>query len=486
MKTLSDIGARARRFAADHCLDGLVVLAAVGVGLLAFWAVASSAPLDVGPARLDISVRPSMAARTVVHVPPFGTVSATTHKGPVELRVRIDEIDVEGTRALISDSSLPTSGVLSGRMPPQLPVRRLPQAIARILGGGLFAALAAAALVAFAARRSRLVVAVACGMTLLAIALPLSVAASTWDVTAFKEPTLRGGLSYAPGLVEIFSTRVANIEKLRGQAEKVARDLSSYYADERAIGAGGSMAGTYRVLHITDQHLDPVGAELAAELARSYGVSLVIDTGDISIFGAEIEGQAIESLVATSVPRVFVPGNHDSQVTVDVMRAIPGVTVVETGTVEVDGLRIFGVADPFSRGFGLEPEPTAIADATLVAFERFSAGLRSGEATPDIVAIHNPAMEKPFIGQVPLILSGHTHAARAYRSQGTLRLNSGTLGGMPYDPATSGRKVVPYGASVLYYTSAVPRRLLAVDEIAVFSDRSTTVRRTVFDDPVIP
>ena len=166
----------------------------------------------------------------------------------------------------------------------------------------------------------------------------------------------------------MFSTRLANIERLRDQAEKVARDLTSYYADERSLGSGGSMAGTYRVLHVTDQHLDPVGAELAAELVRSYRVSLVIDTGDMSVLGAEIEGRAIESLVDTAVPRVYVPGNHDSAVTMDALRAIPGVTVVETATVVVEGLRIFGVEDPFSRGFGLQPEPGAIEDATRLAY----------------------------------------------------------------------------------------------------------------------
>lgn len=486
MAPLSDISARVRGFFAAHWVDVCVATGAVLVGVVAFWAAASSAPLDVGPVRLDLSVRPSLEGGTVVHIPPFGAVSAATHAGPVELRVRVDEIDVEGTRALMSDSSLASAAVMSGRIPPQLPVRRLPEAIARILGGGLIAALLAAAVVALAARRSRLVVAISCLATLVAIALPLSVAAATWDAEAFKEPTLRGGLTYAPGLVDMFSTRLANIERLRDQAEKVARDLASYYADDRSLASGGSMAGTYRVLHVTDQHLDPVGAELAAELARSYEVSLVIDTGDMSVLGAEIEGRAIESLVDTSVPRVYVPGNHDSAATIDALRAIPGVTVVATDTVEIDGLRIFGVEDPFSRGFGLEPEPDAIEDATRAAYRRFSAAMRSGETTPDIVAIHNPAMEEPFIGRVPVILSGHTHAARLYRSQGTVRLNSGTLGGMPYDPEITGRRVVPYGASVLYYTATVPRRLLAVDELAVHSDRSTTVHRTVLDDPDLP
>jgi len=484
MKYFSDMIGWLKRFASAHGVDALVIALATVAGALAFWAVAH-APLDIGPVRLDVSIRPAMAPQTVVHIPPFGTVSAVTHTGPVEVRFRVDEIDVEGTRDFISrQSAVPTS--LTRSLASQLPVRRLPQAIARIVGGGLLAAVIACGLVASAARRSRRVVAIACGAVVIAIVVPLTVAAATWDAAGFREPTLHGGLSYAPTLVDVFSTRVANVERLRDQAEKVARDLASYYADDRSLSAGGSMSGTYRVLHVTDLHLDPVGAALSAEIADSYGVSLVIDTGDIPKSGASFEGRVIESLVDTSVPRVYVPGNHDSQATIETLRALPGVTVVGTATIEVDGLRIFGVPDPFSRGFGVEPEPRAIAQSAQSAFKRFSAALGSGETTPDVVAIHNPAMEEPFVGEVPLILSGHTHSARSSRSQGTFLLNSGTIGGMPYDPAKSGRRPVPYGASVLYYTSSLPRRLIAVDQLAVFSDRSTTVRREVLDEALAP
>jgi len=95
-------------------------------------------------------------------------------------------------------------------------------------------------------------------------------------------------------------------------------------------------------------------------------------------------------------------------------------------------------------------------------------------------------MEGPFLGKVPLILSGHTHAARFYVTRGTARLNSGTLGGMPYDPAATGRKAQPYSASVLYFTPDVPRRLIAIDRIAVHSTRSTTVSREVIDESLLP
>jgi len=37
--------------------------------------------------------------------------------------------------------------------------------------------------------------------------------------------------------------------------------------------------------------------------------------------------------------------------------------------------------------------------------------LLSKEESPDIFAVHNPLMAEPFRGELPLILSGHTHKA---------------------------------------------------------------------------
>ena len=67
-----------------------------------------------------------------------------------------------------------------------------------------------------------------------------------------------------------------------------------------------------------------------------------------------------------------------------------------------------------------------------------------------------------------------------------MRLNSGTLGGMPYDPVVTGRDRLPHGASILYYTSDLPRRLIAVDRISVGVDGTTTLDRTVIDATFCP
>jgi len=339
--------------------------------------------------------------------------------------------------------------------------------------------------VALAFRRGRGVVAVAVALCVLLPGAAMGLAALTWDISAFREPTLRGGLTYAPQLLNIFSIRVARVHRLRDEAADVARSLAAYYGDERSLAPAGDLPGTFRVLHVSDQHLDTVGAELARSIARSYETSLVIDTGDLPIFGFEVEADVFSSLVDTTVPRVYIPGNHDSPASIASLRRL-GITVLTSGTVEVNGLRVLGIPDPVSRGFGLEPDSQIIEVAARQAYAQYLASLRSGDATPDVVAVHNPLMETPFVGQVPLILAGHTHVARLLVSQGTVLLNSGTLGGMPFDPRVTGRRPVPYSASVLYFTAEKPRRLIAIDRIALYPTRSTTVSRDVIDESLLP
>lgn len=465
-------------------LDVISVVLAVIVGVLAFSAVARGG-LGVGPARLAVSIAPASRARTVVDLPPFGTVSAATHIGPVRFDVRVEEIDIADAVRLVEEGRIGVPQGAEVEAIDGLPVTGFSTLLWRIIGGGALAAALAGLLVALAFRRRRSVIAL---VVAVAVAVPggaVGIAAGTWDVTAFEEPTLRGNLIHAPQLVDIFSTRLARIERLRDEAAELVVNLAAYYADERSFVSGGALPGTYRVLHVTDQHLDMVGAELARSIARSYDTSLVIDTGDLPILGVEIEGGAFDSLIDTSARRLYVPGNHDSPSSLAALRRL-GVTVLASGTVEVDGLRVFGVPDPVSHGFGVEPDPESVSAAADGAFEQFEASLRSQEPTPDIVAVHNPLMELPFVGRVPLILSGHTHSARLYVTQGTVRLNSGTLGGMPYDPAKTRRRQLPYSASVLYFTATRPRRLIAIDRIAVFPQRSTTVTREVIDPSLLP
>jgi len=465
-------------------LDVLAIAVAVVLGAASFFVLARASVL-VGPAHLRVSANASLVPRTVVELPPFGRISARTHRGPTAIRIRLEEIDVPRTQRMIERGEISIPATLSAQTAADLPLSRFGAALWRGLLRGLLAAGAAGALVALAFRRRRAIVVAAVVLAMTIPGMAVGVAYATWDATAFREPTLEGGLTYAPRLIDMFSARVGSIERLQEQAVEVARDVAAYYADERSLASGGPLSGTYRVVHVTDLHLDPVGAVLASQVIRSYEASLVIDTGDLPILGSPIESNAFESLVDTSVRRIYIPGNHDSPISIAELRRI-GVTVLTTGTVDVDGLRILGVRDPISRGFGVEPDEAVILGAARTARAQLLESLRAGEPTPTIIAIHNPVMERAFIGLAPVLLSGHTHAARLYTSDGTARLNSGTLGGMPYDPAASGRRPRPYSASVLYFTRDEPRRLVAIDRIAVFPNNSTTVTRDVFDETLLP
>jgi predicted phosphodiesterase len=464
-----------------------VEVAAIAVALCAagiVFGLTARGTADVGPVSMVVRAQPAMRGVTVVEIPPFGEVRAPTHSAPLRLTARVERIDFVRARAFI-ETATPVSefddiALEGGRS------AGLAGALARAGAVGTVAGLLVMLLVLDAARRGwRTIMAGALALMVL-VGVSFGATAATWSTEAFREPVLTGGLTYLPGLADVFTYRVSRIERLRTQAAKVASNLAAYYADDRSLVSGGALPETYRVLHVTDLHLDAVGAELAARIARSYEASLVIDTGDAPILGVELETAVLASLLATDVPRIYIPGNHDSPATAKALSRVEGVTVLATGTIEVDGLRVHGVGDPISRTYGVEPDPTELEAVTASAVAALEEELRSGEATPDVIAIHNPAMEKPFIGLARVILSGHTHSARMYVSGDTVRLNSGTIGGMPYHPDRAKRTPLPHGASVLYYSKTLPRTLVAIDRIEVHADRTTTVTRRVFAEELLP
>jgi predicted phosphodiesterase len=475
----------------------VVVLLAVGTGLAAA-SFGVSRALDVGPLTLTSRMTFGWPGETVVRVPPFGQARAHTHAGPARLEITVEAVDLpEVEQYLLGRSSgVPRDAASIGAQATQAEAivsdvidEETHQAANEIAWLALAAAVVAAGsalLVTLAFRAGSASAVVACVLSAAIVIGSSAIGAATFDSAALMQPRLEGGLAYVPQLQAVFTTRLTRVEALRVQASEIAGKLAAYYADPRSITAGGGFEDAYRVLHVTDLHLDPVGAELARSLARSYDVSLVIDTGDIAISGLDHETVLLPSLVVTSTPVVYIPGNHDSPAVNAALDVLPNVTVASLGTLTVDGMTIFAVPDPIARSFGVEPEPSVVAEETARAVAELDGQLAAGLPRPDIIAIHNPAMEREFVGRAAAILSGHTHSMRLYREQGTARLNSGTLGGMPYDPEASGRDRLPHSASILYYTREVPRTLLAIDRISVGVDGTTTLDRTIIDESLLP
>jgi len=456
---------------------GVLAIAAV-VGLAAFGGFARHS-FPVGPARVSTSATPSLTPRTTVSVPPFGSISAGTHVTPLALRVSLDEIDIPQLETYAA-GGIPSPGALDAW------TDEVRIGFRTAIGKGLLAALLAGAFAGWSLKRGWRYVLASATVAMVAPALLVTISVSMLDLSAFQTPTYRGAVAYAPSLIELVQNRARTVESLRGQVGKLVGDLARYYRAPQSFASAGALEGTYRVLHVTDLHLDPVGLELAEELTREFDVSLVIDTGDINHYGSELEADVVASQIPTDTPRLFVPGNHDSPAVVAALEALDNVTVIDGDTVQIDGLAVLGVADPSSASADVEPETDALEQRANEVAAELADAMDSGELTPTIVALHNPVMADSFDELAPLILAGHTHTAELERRGEAWYLNSGTTGGIHFSTLRT-EPHIPHGASILYYSAKLPRRLVAIDQIEVFGlAGQSSVRRTVIDESLLP
>lgn len=436
---------------------------------VAAFAVAAHATFAVGPVRVSATITPGAGA-TSLGLPPFGSVEAATHLAPLRVELRLADASFTQLEAWVSDGLPDTAAIATLR-------KALYSGLARAFLTGLLAALLAAVLVLLAARVRTRTTAIVCAALTVTLVGCAGWAALGFDEGAFSQPTYNGVLAYAPGIVSTVQQRLTEVDDLSTRIAAVARDLSGYYAASQTLASGGTMPDTLRVLHISDTHLDPVGSELARQLATSFDVAFVIHTGDADLYGTSVEASAVVATLKMPRPLVYIPGNHDSPDVVAALRSMRGVTVLDDTATVVDGLRVYGVPDPMSRTSRIEPDKKRMAaDASRLAAS-LRAALASGEATPDIIALHEPAMQVPFARLAPIVLSGHTHVMRLRYRYDTWWLNAGTTGGVrfgdPKGPHTA------YTAAVLYYSADMPHRLLAIDRIAIDGvTRETSLQRT--------
>jgi predicted phosphodiesterase len=407
---------------------------------------------DLGPT--TVTARGGLGpGETTVIVPPLGTVEADTHSSPLALSMTVAEVNpAELTEAVQTETG---RRALADEVESGLRGTTARIAIQFLVGAVVVGTILAALL---PGRKWTFLLAGAGGGAVTVGAL-LALTAATFDVSAFEEPSFTGALQRAPEVIAAVDRRIEAFEELSSRYEQAATrlsDLLALVAEPVPVPDEGSVA----ILHVSDIHSNPIGVQIARQLAREFDVDAIVDTGDVTSFGASIEGRIAGLIEQIPVPYIFVPGNHDSIGNRAALSAADNVTMLTDDVVDVNGVEILGWADPT---FTASNETSTEEANEIRSAEADEVAERVRNHLPDVLAVHDVRLAEQAVGDVPLVLAGHTHEADLQIEEETTLMTVGSTG------ATGlGSFIIEadaeYEAEVLYFEDG---RAIAYDYITL-------------------
>lgn len=435
--------------------------------------VLARSTVPMGPFRVQL-VSTFGRGVTVIGLPPFGRLTADTHRAPIHFTATVREVDVPQLTTAVRNGDIDDLAQIVRRDA----LRQVFPFALRLLLAALLGALALA-LLAF--RTQWKPVAFAVLTAIVAVGGCETTAWATYRPAALLNPTFSGSLEIAPRLIGPARTAIDRIDEFRAELTRVLQGAARVYTSiqSSSFGEGDEI----KVLHISDIHLSPLGMEFAQEVAGAFDIDMVVDTGDITSFGTPIEQLILSDIASFGRPYLFVRGNHDSSALQEAVRRIPNAIVLDGQSQVVKGLSIYGRGDPVFTPNKL----TAVDDAKLAERIRADGPGILFDVThltrpPDIVAVHDDRMAEAVAGYTPLVISGHFHKPSARVVDGTLYLRVGSTGGAGANVFTQVGGV-PLSAEVLYFSRESPHTLVAYDLIEQSPESgSLTVRRHLIEE----
>lgn len=355
---------------------------------------------------------------TEISIPPLGSISAATHKTPVGIHITLESIDFDFLGRVIADVK-DQDQLLQLVRTQAAEVLRL--YIARLLVLAFTGGLAGGLLLGY--HRWDAYFRAGIGGLLVA-AMMLVMTYCTYRVDNFQSPKLNGVLEAAPWMVDMAEKAVAEIQELNDRLQIVAGNLSSMLERLEQMEPTGNIDGNVKILHVSDIHNHPAAFGLIKQIVDSQEINFVVDTGDLSDYGTILESLLTKELPKLSVPYVFIPGNHDSPTSLEALEKYENVVVLDEEVIEIDGVKIFGVADPASFGHHL-------ISASEEKYPNHTNYLKQLLSTlkVDIIAVHRPKLAHNLAGFAPIILHGHDHSSKVTTTKETVIIDAGTTGG---------------------------------------------------------
>lgn len=452
--------------------------AAGAVASLSALPLAGSAAYPLAAGEIRLQARPAWGGLTSISIPPLGSVEAITHSAPLRLTISPEAIDVPNFERLLEIR--PTTEQIVAGLRDERDRALLAFGVRMALVGGL------AGMIAFGLLRGKRAgdALLAAGTGILLPAALYAASLSQFDPNAFRNPTLTGALTRAPEIVGPVEELTQKFESFRQQLGAIGSTAFRIYRflEEQSIVPSDSI----RILHIGDIHLNPVGYDVAIQVARQFRVDAVVDTGDITAQGTEVEASFVDRIRDFRVPYIFVRGNHDSLATENAVRGEPNAIVLDMEETAIEGLVFFGAADPlFTPGRSEElsidrqnQEKRRFSHEIVKALDRMSVPIH-------LLLVHDPVMADEAAGQVPLVLAGHGHRWNSRERDGTLLLqvaSTGAAGIQSFSPDSN----EPIALQVLYFDRR-DLRLVAFDRIEIRGPRQEfLIRRTTLEDTEDP
>ena len=426
------------------------------VGALMLLNVAGSLSYRVGALQIEMRAKflAGLAGRTRLVLPPLGEVEAPTHGLPVLLQVTLESIDLN----LIRDMAFPTGSpeevvvhfvhLARGALGLFLLKACLLMALGGILGVWLVGERS----------RRRLVEGMAVGVV--CFLLLAGTVALSFNPAAFAHPEYTGVLEAAPWMVGLLQDSWQRVGELGDQLQVLASNLYSLYERVQELEPLGVAEPALKVLHVSDIHNNVAAFDFIQQVASSFAVDLIIDTGDLTDFGTPLEMGLVDRIEELQVPYLFVPGNHETPEVMKRLREGTNVVVLDGQQVEFNNLRVLGVAD----GGAFQSSPAAL---TLEEAEQM-AGMIDGlaaEMQPHILAVHNHRVAALLKEKVAVILYGHDHRLGVKSHEGTVLVGAGTTGAAGIR-SLQAKEPIPFSMALLYF-GGEELDLLAVDTIKV-------------------
>ncbi len=448
---------------------GLVIVALIGVsvGLL----LGGRVHQDVGPFAVQFVMRPSLTGGTSVKIPPLGSLDLRSHDGPAHVEVTVDSVDRARVEAVVNSPN----GINAVSQTAVLDVQRGATRLAfQSAGAAVLGAMALGALIYRDMRR----IAWTGGLAVLVVAASGVIALTTFRANSVEEPQYHGLLANAPAVIGDARNIANRFDAYKAELQRLVNNVSRLYGTVSTLPVYQPDAGTIRVLHVSDLHLNPAAWPLIQTVVQQYQINMVIDTGDINDWGTPFESSFVDSIGTLRVPYVFIRGNHDSALTAAAVARQHNAIVLENQVRTVDGLTIAGIGDPrftpdkstSGHAAHLEGVP-AHQESDLVAAsgEALASTIRRYPGKVHVALVHDPASAGGLAGSVPLVLAGHLHHRETSTLHGsggnpTFLFVQGSTGGAGLR-GLEGEQPTPLEMSVLYFDPA--GALQAYDDITL-------------------